>query len=99
MINIFKNLHKVFKTKSTFQLLVVFLVFALSGSMSVFVTKPIIDFLKIDQYLDSYLLELIIRIIIIFPIYQVILLFIGTIFGQFNYFWNFQKKFFHKFTK
>ena len=95
----FKNLNKAFKTRNTFQLFIVFLVFALSGSISVFVTKPIVEFLKIDQYLDSYLLELIIRIIIIFPIYQVILLLIGTIFGQFNYFWNFQKKIFSKFTK
>lgn len=99
MINIFKTLNKVFKTKSKYQLFIVFLVFGLSGSLSVLVSKPIIALLKIDQYIDSYIVELILRILIIFPIYQIILLFVGTIFGQFNYFWKFQKKFFQKFSK
>ena len=99
MINIFKTLNKVFKTKSKYQLFIVFLVFGLSGSLSVLVSKPIIALLKIDQYIDSYIVELILRILIIFPIYQIILLFVGTIFGQFNYFWKFQKKFFRKFSK
>ena len=99
MTNIFKTLNKVFKTKSKYQLFIVFLVFGLSGSLSVLVSKPIIDLLKIDQYINSYIVELILRILIIFPIYQIILLFVGTIFGQFNYFWKFQKKFFQKFSK
>ena len=99
MINIFKTLNKVFKTKSKYQLFIVFLVFGLSGSLSVLVSKPIIALLKIDQYINSYIVELILRILIIFPIYQIILLFVGTIFGQFNYFWKFQKKFFRKFSK
>ena len=89
MINIFKTLNKVFKTKSKYQLFIVFLVFGLSGSLSVLVSKPIIALLKIDQYINSYIVELILRILIIFPIYQIILLFVGTIFGQFNYFWKF----------
>ena len=41
-------------------------------------------------------LKLILRIIIIFPIYQLILIIIGTIFGEFRYFWSFQKRFLKK---
>ena len=99
MKNILNRLKKLFKTESIYQLFIVFLVFALSGSLSVVASKPIIDFFQIEKYLESYLLELIIRILIIFPIYQVILLFVGTVFGQFKYFWNFQKHFFKKFKK
>ena len=33
-----------------------------------------------------------IRIVILFPIYQVMLVVIGALFGQFNFFWNFEKK-------
>jgi hypothetical protein len=29
---------------------------------------------------------------LIFPIYQVLLVFFGFIFGQFKFFWNFEKK-------
>ncbi|MGA0212453.1 MAG: DUF6787 family protein [Flavobacteriaceae bacterium] len=34
----------------------------------------------------------ILRILIIFPVYQVLLLGIGTIFFQFRFFWAFEKK-------
>ena len=33
-----------------------------------------------------------IRILIVFPIYQVILIIIGALFFQFSFFWNFEKK-------
>jgi hypothetical protein len=32
------------------------------------------------------------RLVLIFPIYQVLLVFIGAIFGQFSFFWKFEKK-------
>ena len=32
------------------------------------------------------------RLLIIFPVYQVLLVIIGTIFGQFAFFWEFEKK-------
>ena len=99
MINLINHLNKLFKTQNIYQLFIVFLVFGLSGSLSVLVSKPIIVFFKIDEYLENDFLVLIIRFLIIFPIYQIILLFVGTIFGQFKYFWNFQKHFFKKFKK
>ena len=34
----------------------------------------------------------IVRIIIIFPLYQILLIIIGTIFGEFRYFWRIEKK-------
>jgi hypothetical protein len=33
-----------------------------------------------------------IRLILIFPIYQVLLVVIGFLFGQFKFFWAFEKK-------
>ncbi|MGB2332508.1 MAG: DUF6787 family protein [Litorivicinaceae bacterium] len=33
------------------------------------------------------------RVLIIFPIYQLLLIIIGTLAGQFSYFWEFEKKF------
>ena len=99
MINFLQKLNKVFKTNNNFQLFIVFLVFGLSGSISVMVSSPIIKLFALDKYLQNTVLELIIRILIIFPIYQVILICVGTVFGQFRYFWNFQKHFFKKFKK
>jgi hypothetical protein len=32
------------------------------------------------------------RLILIFPFYQVLIVFYGWLFGQFEFFWNFEKK-------
>jgi hypothetical protein len=33
-----------------------------------------------------------VRLLIIFPLYQVLLVLIGSLFGQFKFFWAFEKK-------
>ena len=75
------------------------MVFGVSGSVSVLVSNPLLNFLNYDEYIESSFIKFILNILIIFPVYQVILIFVGTLFGQFNYFWSFQKKFFYKFFK
>ena len=78
------------------QLFIIFLVFAVSGSLSVIVSEPVVKYIGLE-IIDNVVLKTIVRIIIIFPLYQVILLIIGTIFGQFKYFWEFEKKFWKRF--
>ena len=78
---------------------IVFLVFSISGSLSVFISEPFLSLLKYEQYISNEFIRIIIRILIIFPIYQFILIIIGSLFGEFNYFWNFQKRFIKKFKK
>ena len=82
--------------KSNFQLLIIFLVFGVTGSTSVWVSKPILDFVGLDQSAVSALVYWPVRIIIIFPVYQTLLLIIGSIFGQSKFFKNFIKKMFQK---
>ena len=77
----------------------VFLVFSISGSLSVFISDPFLNLLKYEQYISNELIKIVIRILIIFPIYQLVLIIIGSLFGEFNYFWNFQKRFIKKFKK
>ena len=91
-----KTIKRIFKVKSTYQLIIVFIVFSISGSLSVIVSGPIIEFMNIRSLISYDFLFLIIRILILFPIYQIILIFIGTLFGQFKYFWKFEKKFWNK---
>ena len=88
--------RKFFKTKTYLQLFLIFLVFAVSGSLSVIVSEPVVQYIGLE-IIDNVVLKTIVRIIIIFPLYQVILLIIGTIFGQFKYFWEFEKKFWKRF--
>ena len=63
-----EKLKKIFKVKSLYQLIVVFIVFGITGSLSLFVSDYILDFLKLDSFLLSLLLLLM--------IYQILLIII-----------------------
>jgi len=78
--------------KSNFQLVVIFVVFAITGSASVMVSKPILDFFGITKDSMPYFIYLLLKIIIVLPVYQVLLAGFGFIFVQFTFFWNFEKK-------
>ena len=77
---------------SNFQLLIIFFVFSVTGSLALWVAKPILDFVGLDKSAVSPWIFWPIRISIIFPIYQVLIVIVGALFGQFKFFWNFEKK-------
>ena len=87
---------KSFKEKwgitSNFQLVIILLVFSITGSVAVLVAKPVLDLVGLDKEALSPWVFWPIRIFIIFPIYQVLIVLIGAIFGQFKFFWAFEKK-------
>ena len=86
-----EKLINLFKVKSLKQLIIVFLVFSITGSLSVVLGEPIINFFFEDSF-ENNLYFWVFRIIIIFPLYQILLIIIGTIFGEFRYFWRIEKK-------
>ena len=81
-----------FKAKSFFHLIIIFTVFAISGSLSVVVSGPILDYIQIEKLVTYYPVYLLIRFILIFPIYQFVLIIIAIIFGEYKYFLEFEKK-------
>ncbi|WP_269235283.1 DUF6787 family protein [Flavobacterium flavigenum] len=76
---------------SNFQLVIIFIVFAITGSASAWLSRPFCELLNITKE-DFGGWFTLIRLLVIFPIYQVLLVGIGTLFGQFRFFWNFEKK-------
>ena len=82
-----------FKANSIRHLFVIFIIFALSGSGSLFLSSPILIVLGLDKLITFYPLYIFVRIILIIPIYQFILIIIASLFGEFDYFWKFEKKF------
>lgn len=78
---------------SNYQLIIIFIVFAITGSLSLVVSDPILEALSIEREILSVWIFWPLRIMIVFPIYQILILIIGTIFGQFSFFWEFEKKF------
>ncbi|SHG16205.1 hypothetical protein SAMN05444396_105143 [Flavobacterium segetis] len=86
-----KKLKERWKIESNFQLTIVFIVFAITGSASAWLSKPFCFWIGITKE-DFSLWFTPVRLIVIFPIYQVLLVAIGFLFGQFKFFWNFEKK-------
>ena len=88
-----EKLVKKFKAHSIKHLFTIFIVFALSGSVSLFISSPILIALGLEKSITFYPLYIFVRIILIIPIYQFILIIIASLFGEFDYFWKFEKKF------
>ncbi|TQD40162.1 DUF6787 family protein [Haloflavibacter putidus] len=93
-----KKLKERWGISSNFQLTIIFIVFAITGSLSAYLAKPVLDLLNLtrDNFSESFFfggfIYYFLRIALIFPIYQVLLVFNGWIFGQFKFFWAFEKK-------
>jgi len=78
--------------KSNWQVIIILFVFTITGSTSVFIAKPVIEFLGISKELGGFIYWFL-RILVIFPLYQILLISYGWLFGQFHFFWKFVKKF------
>ena len=78
------------------QLVVIFIVFAITGSSAAKLAAPVTSFFGIDDQLPWYVYWPA-RIILVFPIYQVLLILFGWIAGQFSFFWAFEKKMLSRF--
>ena len=90
MIN---NLINFFGANSRYHLLKIFIIFGLAGSLSVILSEPLLQLVSIQKFISNKFLYWIIRLILIFPIYQFVLIGVALVFGEFRYF----KKFFIKF--
>jgi hypothetical protein len=82
------------KLGSAFQVVVVLVVFACTGFTVLFIKRPILHFLAGEQG-DSVTASVIYYLLIL-PLYNMILLAYGFLFGQFNFFWEFEKRFFNR---
>lgn len=86
-----KKLKARWGISSDFQLAIIFIVFAITGSASAWSSKLVCNWIGLTpEILGGWFLP--VRLVLIFPLYQVLLVLIGTIFGQFNFFWKFEKK-------
>ncbi len=92
MIN---NLINFFGANSKLHLLKIFIIFGLAGSLSVVLSEPLLQLVSIEKFISNKFFYWLIRLILIFPIYQFVLIGLALVFGEFRYF----KKFFTKFIK
>ena len=86
------NFKQRWNIDSNWQVFVILVVFAITGSTSAVLSKPILEFIGITKDTVSGWIYYPLYIILIFPVYQVLLVSFGFIFGQFKFFWAFEKK-------
>lgn len=86
------NLKQRWNITSNFQFFIILLVFAITGSTSALIAKPILAFIGITKESVSLWLYYPLYIIVILPFYKILLLLFGTLAGQHAFFWNFIKK-------
>lgn len=96
MYSIFERIKKKFKIKSNLQLLIILSVFSLTGGLSLKFTTPILDFIGLSSFNSSDVLwenlfYFILRLIVLFPVYQLLLIVVGFLFFQHQFFKEFVK--------
>lgn len=78
---------------STFQVILILVVFACTGFTVLYLEEEILRLMDITEE-KSWWVAVLLFIFITLPLYNLILLIYGFIFGQFKFFWNFEKRFF-----
>ena len=87
-----KKLKERWNVTSNWQLTKIFIVFAITGYSSLLLAIPFLNLIGIPETFQPHWLYRVLRILLIFPIYQVLLVFLGFIFREFDFFWQFEKK-------
>lgn len=91
-----KKLKARWNITSNVQLVLILLVFSITGSATLYVRRFIFDWIGITGD-TSLWLRIPLYILIIFPIYQVLFLIFGALLGQFRFAWEFEKKMLSRF--
>ncbi|MFH6770151.1 DUF6787 family protein [Gaetbulibacter aquiaggeris] len=89
---LFKKLESKWDLQYKWEFISIFLVFAVTGTSSIFIARPIIKLIGITKENLNLFAYWFLYIIIGFIFYQILLVLIGWLFGQFKFFWKFEKK-------
>ncbi len=76
------------------RVLVILLVFALTGFTVMFLKRPLVSLFTENG--EQPVLFTVLYYILILPFYNLLLLAYGALLGQFRFFWEFEKKFFKR---
>lgn len=94
---IFKKLENKWIVDHRWEMIRIFIVFAITGTSSLYVGKPIIKLIGITKENLNPILYWVLFIIIGLVFYQILLVTFGWLFGQFKFFWEFEKKMLKRF--
>ncbi len=87
-----ENLKKRWGISSNFQLLIIFIVFAITGSTAAKTSNMMMKLIGINESETHWFLYYLLLIILVLPLYPFILMAFGFVFGQSKFFFPFSKK-------
>ena len=85
-----KGLQKKWKVSSS-QFALILGTFATTGTLTAYISRSITHWMQLDAS-ENWELKLLIRLLVLIFGYQVIILIVSFFFGQFRFFWNYEKK-------
>lgn len=94
---LFKKLENKWIVKNRWEMIRIFLVFSVTGSSSIFIGRPFIKLLGITPENLNIGVYWFLYLSIAMIFYQIFLVFFGWLFGQFQFFWEFEKKMLRRF--
>lgn len=91
-----KRFKEKWNIKSNVQLFLILIIFSVTGSAALVVRRAVFEWIGINGD-TSLWIKVPLYVLIIFPAYQILFLLIGTLFGQFRFAWEFEKRVFSRF--
>lgn len=97
ILSLFKFLEKRWKVDQKWKVIRIFIVFAITGSLSIIIAKPIFESLGlVKENFGSHFLVLtffyVLKFFLVLPLYKVLLVFFGWLFGEYKFFFEFTLK-------
>jgi hypothetical protein len=89
-----EKLRQRWNVPSAFQVVIILIVFACTGTTVVLIKRPLFSIFFADGVVPVF--ATVIYYLLILPVYNLLLLFYGFVFGQFQFFWSFEKRFFNR---
>jgi hypothetical protein len=80
------------KVNSLYQVIIILFVFACTGFTVLFIKRPLFQYWFAEAEMPLWASTL--YYVLILPVYNAFLLLYGFLFGQFQFFWQFEKRFF-----
>jgi hypothetical protein len=94
---LFPKLQSKWDIHQRWRMVRIFIVFAITGSLSARLSGPFLELLGLDRATTVAWVFWPVRLFIIFPIYQVMLVLTGWLFGEKDFFWWFEKRMLRRF--
>ena len=91
-----EKLKQRWNIQNNFQVIIILIVFAITGSVTVYIKRIIFDLIEITPE-THFAIKVPLYIMVILTVYNLLLLIVGSVFGQFRFFWEFEKRFFSRF--